>query len=849
MPDSDPNSPDTSPNQPAALRPGDKVDPYTIKQQIGSGGQSVVYHAVDELLGKEVAIKQFLFSGEDADQWRENIMTEARLHQKAAEADKARLVQVIDVMDSPQGLMLISEFIKGPSLEQILAQNPLPMSLKQALGIIAATAQALGVIHGQGIVHLDLKPANILMPRSGGLKISDFGLASSMTDQVLPTAGTVRYMSPELLQEQKVDGRADLYALGMMAYEMLIGREKFDEAFKLILRDQRNQSIRWIKWHTNAKTTATPIKDLRPDLPDAIADIVSRLMEKDPDKRYESARDVLKAIKRYSAGKNPRVEQSDDEPTKAIASSEATTPGDTAILPKRSGVIRYATYALIVVVLLAGAGMVYYTMRESANKTRAQNAASQDVKLADEAYKDSRYEEAMSKYQLVLDDEVAREAFGQHAQAGLCFSRGRLALTESRYSEAIRAFEQAAEVGDKYADKARVLIDETRQAQAFAQTVAEIETHIDNRDFNEARKALAHWRELTATDQEKQQLRALGTRLEDQQARSRVRELVRQANALSAEGKLAEAIELLKGAPQKLEVTELLARLQARATADEAIGLAEAAIDRNDMEEAIRHYELAVLAQPDDDALKNTLTNVRSEWLVDEGLRMLAEGNTVGADQMLTEALGYQPDNQRAREALQQIASSSRREAFIKAGDDAAAIGDYDTAIKQYQNALDLGIDNPLSGKLIDARIKLLLRQGRASLEAGEIVTAGQLVQQAHHLAPDNPDVAAAIREVEVRGEYLSHLSAGDEARARSAFGEAKRHYLRAKEAIDTPQVQARLDETEFDHLLAQARDYIAAEQYASARAQLKIASEMRTTDEVRKLLEQVNDADPSGEP
>ena len=842
---------DVSPNQPRALQPGDKVEPYTIDEQIGSGGQSVVYKATDELLGKQVAIKQFLFAGEDADQWREKIMTEARLHQKAAEADPKRLVQVIDVVDSPQGLMLISEYIDGPSLEQILAQNPLPMSHKQAMGIIAAAALALSAIHGQGIVHLDLKPANILMPRTGGLKISDFGLASTMADPTPPTAGTVRYMSPEVLREQKVDGRADLYALGLMAYEMLVGREKFDEAFRLILRDQRNQSIRWIKWHTNAKTLATPIRTLVPNVPEPIAEIVNRLMEKNPAKRYDSAEALLKAIKRYSSGKKPRASASSMQTTQALA-GEPTTPGDTTILPTRSSKLKYLIIAAVLVVLLGSGGwFVVDSMRSAADRDLAMQAATALVKQADSAYHDQDYDVAIEKYRELLDNsaEAVKQAYGQHAQAGLYFSQGKQALGASHFDVAISAFNRAAELGGQYADRARVLIDQTRQAQAFAQTVAEIETHIDNRAFSEARKALSQWRELAASDQEQQQLRALGTRLEDQQSRWQVSELVKKANDLVATGQLNEAIELLRTGPQKLAVVELLAKLEARATADQAIALAEAALADGDKEQAVHQYEQAVKAVPEDAALQEKLTDVRSDWLVDEGLRMLAEGNTVGADQLLTEALGYRPNNARAREALKQIASSNRRDAFIEAGDAAAAIGDYDTAIKQYQNALDLGVDHPLSDKLIDARVKLLLRQSRASLQAGHIDKAGELVSQAGQLDPDNPDVAAATHEVQVRGEYLRHLKAGDEARARSAFGEAKRHYLRAKEAIDTPQVRARLDETEYDHLLAQARDYIAAQQYASARAQLKVAADMRSTDEVRELLKQVNEADPVSAP
>lgn len=850
MPDTNRDTQNARPGQTTrTLRPGDKVEAYTINRQIGSGGSSVVFKATDELLGKQVAIKQFLLSrADDESGMREKIMTEARLHQKAAEADTDRLVQVVDVVDSPHGLLLISEYVNGPSLEQILAQNPLPMELKQALGILAAAAQALDAIHGRGIVHLDLKPANILMPRTGGLKISDFGLATERTDHAQPTAGTFRYMAPELLRREKVDSRADLYAMGMMAYEMLAGRANFDRAFKLILRDQRNQAMRWVKWHTNPRVKAPNLTELVPGIPPQIASLVERLMDKDPNRRVGSAKELLKAIKRHFAGKNITRTYDDTGPRESLPPPTAT-PGDTAVLPTRSRALKFGIIA-VVVVLLVGIGTGMLMLGMAAAKREAVSAAA--IKILNEAkqdYNEGRFEEALQKYDQVTQNDAYRNAFGQHAKAGALLAQGRIDAAQGRYDEAIRAFTQASELGDPYNERARALIDETRQARAFAQTVTRIEGYIDDRNFGEARKELDAWRDLAASDEEQQTLRSLGARLEDQLARWRVQELIRKANALTSSGKRAEAIELLRSGPQKVQVADLLAQLEARQASEQAVALAEAALKRDDPEEAIRQYELAVQAMPDDQALRTRLTDVRSDWLAEEGLRMLAQGNTVGADQMLTEALGYRPDNQRAREALARIASSGRREAFIEAGDAAAARRDFATAETQYENALDLGVDDALTSKMTAIRIQLLLEQCREALQDGRIDEANDLVNRAQQLGSDHPDVAAVLREVAVRGEYVRHLTAGDAARARSSFGEAKRHYLRAKEAMDTPQVRARLDETEFDHLLAQARDFIAAKEYASAKAQLQIAAGIRMTDEVQALFDQVNAAESGAAP
>src|SRR5690606_35571354 len=114
---------------------------------------------------------------------------------------------------------------------------PAPMDERQALGIIGGTALALDTIHKQNIIHRDLKPSNILLPGEGGLKICDFGLATLMEDQEALDVGSVRYMAPELFGDEKADQRADIYALGLVAYEMLAGRDKFADVFKIVLRD------------------------------------------------------------------------------------------------------------------------------------------------------------------------------------------------------------------------------------------------------------------------------------------------------------------------------------------------------------------------------------------------------------------------------------------------------------------------------------------------------------------------------------------------------------------------------------------------------------------------------------
>ena len=122
-----------------------------------------------------------------------------------------------------------------------------------------------------------------------------------MAQQHALSLGSVRYMAPELFRDEPVDGRADIYALGMIAYEMLAGRNAFEDAFKIVLRDQRNQPLRWMKWHTNLRAKAPPLTQLNPKASPALSDLVARMIEKDPSSRIASAHELLRAIRRHFA--------------------------------------------------------------------------------------------------------------------------------------------------------------------------------------------------------------------------------------------------------------------------------------------------------------------------------------------------------------------------------------------------------------------------------------------------------------------------------------------------------------------------------------------------------------------
>lgn len=845
------------------LQPDDVVGPYAIVEQIGSGGTSVVYKGNDTLINKDVAIKQITLADPDGT-LRDRVEQEAALQKKVAADAPDQVVPLIETIDDPRGLMLVSEYVDGPSLEWILSQVTDPMPTKQALGILAGTAASLRAIHDHGIIHRDLKPSNILLPRKGGLKVADFGLAAVFAEQDTLSLGSVRYMAPELFGDGPVDARADLYSLGVIGYEMLAGRTKFDEAFRMVTRDQRNQSMRWMKWHTNPRSKAPPLTQLVPDIEASLSDLIARLMEKDPAARVADAQQLIDAIRRHFAAAIPAKPKKVSQPKQDTEAAAAPVipppkpeplvePSRTAPLPNGRGIWPWLVGVAVAAAIVLGiAGGIWYFLDAQARAERQQQAISLLYEIAIEAYDQERYADAEVGFEDVTNAETVDPELRIRALAGLHLSRGRLALGEERYNAAVEEFETAAGYDANRIDATDDLIRSARQTAAFENIVNVIESDIEQGFYSEGLEKVREWRELVQNEDESRTLRELAARLGEMQLSERVAQTLERVDRLTRIGQRGQAIAELRDVLERSpagggKLRERLNQLENSTSFDAAMARGAAAETTGKLDDALRAYREAAALRTDDN-LKRKLADLESTLLLREGLSLLDQGRPLEAEQALTRSLGLK-DTPQARAALGRIESASQQENFIRAGDQAYEAGDYEIAVTQYGNALKVGALPAVEEKLKRAQVLAMLKRALDAMEAGDVREAENQILAATRIMPDDPQVAAVREQFDIRREYLRFRDAGNAAREKSKFGDAKYNYERARRIIETAEIQRLLSETEYDHLVAQARSYLAVGEYVPARALLRTAAEIRVTQEVSDMLDEIQRFLPSEEP
>ncbi|HEY6558452.1 MAG TPA: serine/threonine-protein kinase [Polyangiaceae bacterium] len=291
----------------------DRIGEYRIRRLIGEGGMGKVFEAEERLSGRRVALKVLrpeLARSEEARRLFTNEMT------ILAHLDHPHVVRSLSCSEIDGQLVMALEYLDGKTLREVLASR-CALPWPEAVRIAAQIASALAAAHRQDppIVHRDLKPENIMIAPDGAVKVMDFGIAKVLQAASATTThsvGTLQYMSPEQIDATRVDGRSDLYCLGLILYEMLAGTAPFHSASPREL--------------LNLQCTALPpalSPTVRSLLPRGVDRLLSELLEKSPDKRPSSAEDVLHELLPFSPAEEPRTTTERDG---GLGSGRSTEP-------------------------------------------------------------------------------------------------------------------------------------------------------------------------------------------------------------------------------------------------------------------------------------------------------------------------------------------------------------------------------------------------------------------------------------------------------------------------------------------------------------------------------------------
>jgi len=336
------------------LSPGTLLGHYKLIRRLGQGGMGVVFEAVDQKLGRHVAVKLLIETMQNDSSALERFWREARA---ASSFNHPGICTIHELNESAETPFIVMELMEGSSLEKLYRGHVMPYSKLLEMGV--QLADALDVAHRKGILHRDIKPSNIFVTNSGQVKILDFGLAkldgTSADDSTAlssitasgSTMGTIAYMSPEQARGEPLDGRSDLFSLGVVLYEMATGRHPFAGATTAVVFDRiLNES------------PVAPIS-LNPELPIEFETILNKTLEKDRELRCQFAGELradLKRLQRKSGvGSGPSARMS--------GTPSSGSPSSADVLATRKSGRLAVIAACLVILAMCGSGAWHFWPR------------------------------------------------------------------------------------------------------------------------------------------------------------------------------------------------------------------------------------------------------------------------------------------------------------------------------------------------------------------------------------------------------------------------------------------------------------------------------------------------------
>jgi len=329
---------------------GQTISNYKILEKLGEGGMGVVYKAEDTKLKRIVALKFLPEHLSASEQDKARFIQEA---QAASALNHPNVCTIHDIQEHDSQMFIVMEFVDGQTLQEKKAS----VNFRQAAEIGIQVAEGLAAAHEKGIVHRDIKPENIMIRKDNIVQIMDFGLAKLRAGRTTrltkegSTLGTAGFMSPEQVQGQETDHRSDIFSLGVLLYELFAGRMPFQGAHETAIL------------YEIVNVDPPPMTAIRPELDPELDRIVLECLQKDPDERYNSAKDIVKDLKRY------KRESSRQRATRTMAARQFNAPAaeqEGEKIERKRSLKRLLLPTISVVLLIASAIIVWGPWRKEA---------------------------------------------------------------------------------------------------------------------------------------------------------------------------------------------------------------------------------------------------------------------------------------------------------------------------------------------------------------------------------------------------------------------------------------------------------------------------------------------------
>ncbi len=733
-----------------------QIGKYEILSELGRGGMGIVYRAEDKFIGREVAIKTLTAVTPEL---RQRFLVEAR----SGVLNHQNIVTVYDFGEQDGNPYIVMEFLQGESLERLLKEHR-AFSLVDKLEIVRQVCEGLGYAHARGVVHRDIKPANIMVQPDGHIKIVDFGIArlESLSGQTVTGAviGTFHYLAPERLKGESSDGRADIWAAGVVLYLLLTGRLPFpgDDISAL---------------HKVVSEPFERVSALVPSCPPPLEAVVDRALAKQPDERYGSAEEMaadlqatLDVLKRARVGE---------------------VLGQVKSLMDQEELTRVRPMLLELQRLAPDNTEVRRLLREVGERLSRQQRSEQVRQIAghaEDAAREHRYAEALELFRqasrvdpantgLLLRVEQMQELREKADRVQVLKTQAQDLRHRRDFDGAAQLIEQAIALDrnntDLHNEQVRILQEQERAARdGNVRRLRETSRdHLVARQYPEALSTIQKALQLDPTDTETQGLyHEAVIRQEEDRRRGIIEQIVAEIQTQMAREQWEHALELIQRSLERLPGDAALLRMRAEAQAKIAATATQRLVEQTSLEvqnllfsapeQALTTVRAALERAPGDERLLSL-----EEQAVAQRRRVHLEGlraEALGRGHTALEAGHYAEAADILEEALVECGTDLDLEALLDQVRQQRGKADRRTAA-----AASMAQAQTLLGKGdLEGAVTLLQR----AVEDTQDAAVGQLLRQVREQAEE------AARRVEALRERLRSVGEGDPAQALKLLGE-----------------------------------------------------------------------------